>query len=69
MSNKKAVVQRVLDTVRAEKRSSLTASESKLICDATDSVPSEGLATSAKKAAELAKDLGFPRRSEDCIAR
>ena len=61
MSNRKAVVQKVLDTVRAEKRSSLTPQESKIICDGYGiPVPKEGLATTAKEAAELAKEVGFP---------
>jgi acetyl coenzyme A synthetase (ADP forming)-like protein len=51
----------VLDTVRADKRSSLTPQESKIICDGYGiQVPKEGLATSAKEAAELAKEVGFP---------
>jgi acetyl coenzyme A synthetase (ADP forming)-like protein len=61
MSNKKTVVQKVLDTVRAEKRSSLTAPEGKKVCDAYGiPVPKEGLATSSKEAAKLAKKVGFP---------
>src|SRR3990172_4520077 len=61
MSNRKAVVQKVLDTVRADKRSSLTPQESKIICDGYGiPVPKEGLATSAKEAAGLAKEVGFP---------
>jgi len=61
MSNRKAVVQKVMDTVRAEKRSSLTAPEGKIICDSYGiPVPKEGLATSAKEAAKLAKEVGFP---------
>ena len=61
MSNNKAVVQKVLDTVRAEKRTSLTAPEGKKVCDAYGiPVPKEGLATSSKEAAKLAKKVGFP---------
>ena len=61
MSNKKTVVQKVLDTVRTEKRSSLTAPEGKKVCDAYGiPVPKEGLATSSKEAAKLAKKVGFP---------
>ncbi|MEX2163664.1 MAG: acetate--CoA ligase family protein [Sulfuricaulis sp.] len=61
MSNKKTVVQKVLDTVRAEKRSSLTAPEGKKVCNAYGiPVPKEGLATSSKEAAKLAKKVGFP---------
>jgi len=61
MSNNKAVVQKVLDTVRAEKRTSLTAPEGKKVCDAYGiPVPKERLATTAKEAAKLAKKVGFP---------
>lgn len=61
MSNKKTIVQKVLDRVRAGKRTSLTAPEGKQICDAYGiPVPKEGVATSAKEAAKLAKRVGFP---------
>src|SRR5229473_6494592 len=61
MSNKKTTVRMVLDKVRADKRTALTAPEGKEICDAYDiPVPKEGLASSAKEAAKLAKKIGFP---------
>ncbi len=61
MSNKKTIVRTVLDKVRADKRTALTAPEGKEVCDAYDiPVPKEGLATSAKEAAKLAKKMGFP---------
>ncbi len=61
MGNKKSVVRKVLDKVRAEKRTSLTAPEGKKICDAYGiPVPKEAVATSAKGAAKLAKHVGFP---------
>jgi len=61
MSYRKATVQKVMDTVRAEERSSLTPSECKIICDAYGIlVPAEGLAVSAKEAAKVAKKVGFP---------
>ncbi len=61
MSNKKTTVRMVLDKVRADKRTALTAPEGKEICDAYDiPVPKEGLAASAKEAAKLAKKIGFP---------
>jgi acetyl coenzyme A synthetase (ADP forming)-like protein len=61
MSNKKKIVRMVLDKVRADKRTTLTAPEGKEVCDAYDiPVPKEGLATSAKEAAKLAKRMGFP---------
>jgi acyl-CoA synthetase (NDP forming) len=61
MSNKKKIVRKVLDKVRADNRTALTAPEAKQVCDAYDiPVPKEGLATSAKEAAKLAKKTGFP---------
>src|SRR6186713_2287704 len=57
----KEAVRRVLDTVKAEKRTSLTAPEGKLVCDAYGiPVPKEGVAKSAAEAAKLAADMGFP---------
>ena len=54
-------VRRVLDTVKAEKRTSLTAPEGKLVCDAYGiPVPKEGVAKSAAEAAKLASAMGFP---------
>ena len=54
-------VRRVLDTVKAEKRTSLTAPEGKLVCDAYGiPVPKEGVAKSAAEAAKIASGMGFP---------
>src|SRR5438094_4225980 len=54
-------VRRVLDAVKAEKRTSLTAPEGKLVCDAYGiPVPKEGVAKSAAEAAKIATDMGFP---------
>ena len=54
-------VRRVLDTVKAEKRTSLTAPEGKLVCDAYGiPVPKEGVAQSAADAGKLAAAMGFP---------
>src|SRR4030081_1686435 len=54
-------VRRVLDAVKAEKRTSLTAPEGKLVCDAYGiPVPKEGVAKSAAEAAKLATGMGFP---------
>src|SRR6187455_2862965 len=54
-------VRRVLDTVKAEKRTSLTAPEGKLVCDAYGiPVPQEGVAKSAAEASKLASSMGFP---------
>src|SRR5881394_1932218 len=60
MSNKDAV-RKVLNAVKAEKRTSLTAPEGKLVCDAYGiPVPKEGVAKSAADAAKLATGMGFP---------
>ena len=49
MSNKDAV-RKVLDPVKADKRTSLTAPEGKLVCDAYGiPVPKEGVAKSAAR--------------------
>src|SRR3974390_1053193 len=61
MSNAKDAVRKVLDQVKADKRTSLTAPEGKLVCDAYGiPVPQEGLATSAADAASIATSMGFP---------
>src|SRR5215475_7875858 len=60
MSNKDAV-RKVLDAVKADKRTSLTAPEGKLVCDAYGiPVPKEGVAKSAAEAGKLASGMGFP---------
>jgi acetyl coenzyme A synthetase (ADP forming)-like protein len=57
----KDAVRRILDGVRAEQRSALTAPEGKLVCEAYGiAVPKEGVATSASEAARLAERVGFP---------
>src|SRR5580658_2709631 len=61
MAHDKAAVRRLLDKVKAEGRDSLTAPEGKLVCDAYGiTVPREGVASSAKDAARLATEIGFP---------
>jgi acetyl coenzyme A synthetase (ADP forming)-like protein len=61
MSNSKDAVRKILDTVKADKRTSLTAPEGKLVCDAYGiPVPKEGVAKSAGEAAKIATDMGFP---------
>src|SRR5438034_4084152 len=60
MSNR-TDVRRVLDTVKAEGRTALTAPEGKLVCEAYGiAVPKEGVATSAADAAKIAGGMGFP---------
>jgi len=56
-----AEVRRVLDTVKAEGRTALTAPEGKVVCEAYGiPVPKEGVATSAADAAKIAAAMGFP---------
>jgi len=61
MSNSKETVRKILDQVKADKRTSLTAPEGKIVCDAYGiPVPKEGVAKSAADAAKLATEMGFP---------
>src|SRR5712672_2720004 len=61
MSNSKDAVRKILDLVKADKRTSLTAPEGKLVCDAYGiPVPKEGVAKSASAASKIATDIGFP---------
>ena len=61
MSNSKDAVRKILDLVKADKRTSLTAPEGKLVCDAYGiPVPKEGVAKSAAEAAKIATGMGFP---------
>jgi acetyl coenzyme A synthetase (ADP forming)-like protein len=54
-------VRTVLDKAKAEGRTSLTAPEGKLVCDAYGiPVPKEGVAGSAGEAAKLADGMGYP---------
>src|SRR3984957_5613150 len=61
MSNSKDAVRKILDLVKADKRTSLTAPEGKLVCDAYGiPVPKEGVAKSAEEASKIATAMGFP---------
>jgi len=61
MAKNKTQVRRILAKVKAEGRTSLTAPEGKLVCDAYDiPVPKEGVAKTAAEAAKLATRMGFP---------
>ena len=61
MSNSKDAVRKVLDQVKADNRTSLTAPEGKLVCDAYGiPVPKEGVAKSAGEAGKMASSMGFP---------
>src|SRR6185436_12677161 len=54
-------VRRVIDAVKAEGRTALTAPEGKLVCEAYGiPVPKEGVAKSAADAAAIAMAMGFP---------
>jgi acetyl coenzyme A synthetase (ADP forming)-like protein len=60
-TSQKDAVRQVLAKVKAEGRTSLTAPEGKLVCDAYGiPVPKEGVAISAQDAAKLAQGMGFP---------
>src|SRR2546425_8865228 len=61
MNYDRAAVRAVLDQVRTEGRTALTAPEGKLVCEAYGiPVPNEGLATSAQEAVRLAQEIGYP---------
>jgi acetyl coenzyme A synthetase (ADP forming)-like protein len=61
MRNEPPAVRSILDRVKSEGRTSLTAPEAKQVCDAYGiPVPREGLASSAGEAARLAGEMGFP---------
>ncbi len=54
-------MRRILDAVKADGRTALTAPEGKLVCDAYGiPVPKEELARTAAEAAKLATRMGFP---------
>jgi acetyl coenzyme A synthetase (ADP forming)-like protein len=56
-----SIVREVLDQVRAQGRTALTAPEGKRVCDAYGiTTPAEGLATSAAEAVALAEEIGYP---------
>ena len=61
MAHNKAAVQQILDKAKADGRTSLTAPEGKLVCDAYGiTVPKEGVATTAAEAAKLAAGIYGP---------
>src|SRR4051812_23690341 len=61
MAQNKNEVRRIIDKAKSEGRTSLTAPEGKLVCDAYGiAVPKEGVATSAAEATKLASGMGFP---------
>ena len=61
MSYDRAAVKEILDKALAEGRTSLSAPEAKRVADAYGiPTPGEGMAGSAKEAADLAGEIGFP---------
>jgi len=55
----KDTVRKILDTIKADGRDSLTAPEGKLVCDAYGiTVPQEGVASSADEAVQMASSMG-----------
>src|SRR5438132_3698970 len=61
MAHDKGAVRKILDKIKAEGRTSLTAPEGKLVCEAYGiAVPKEGVATTAADAAKIAGGMGFP---------
>src|SRR5688500_3034671 len=61
ITNPTEEVRSVLDTVKAEGRTALTAPEGKRVCEAYGiAVRREGVATSAADAAAFATAMGFP---------
>ncbi|HTL76785.1 MAG TPA: acetate--CoA ligase family protein [Casimicrobiaceae bacterium] len=61
MAHDKTTVRNIIDKVKAEGRTSLTAPEGKLVCDAYGiPVPQEGVAKNAQEAVRLASGMGFP---------
>src|SRR6476620_6185157 len=61
MAIDKTEVRRILDKVKGEGRTSLTAPEGKRVCDAYGiATPKEGVAASAPEAAKMASAMGFP---------
>ena len=61
MTHRRNDVRVVLDQVKAEDRTALTAPECKRVCDAYDiPLPEEGLANSPVEAVEIADRIGYP---------
>src|SRR6188474_1444876 len=61
MTDDKTEVRRILDKVKAEGRTALTAPEGKIVCEAYGiTLPKEGVAASAAEATTMATGMGFP---------
>ena len=62
MAHDKTAVRKILDKVKAEGRTSLTAPEGKLVCDAYGiPVPKEGVATIGRRSREARRRHGLSR--------
>ena len=60
-TNARSAVKAILDRVKAERRTALTAPEGKELCDLYGiTVPREGVAKDAQDAAGIADDMGYP---------
>ncbi len=65
----RSTVRELLDAVRVDGRTSLSAPEAKRVCDAYGiAVPQEGLATSSEQAVELGSGDRFPGGAQDRLA-
>jgi acetyl coenzyme A synthetase (ADP forming)-like protein len=61
MAHDKKAVTEILNKAKADGRTSLTAPEGKIVCDAYGiTVPKEAVATTAAEAVKLASSMGFP---------
>jgi len=61
MAGRKSEVRKILDRVKADGRTALTAPEGKSVCDVYGiPVPKEGVATTPAQAAKLATAMGYP---------
>lgn len=61
MENKKEIVRKIFDELKAQNRSSLTAPEAKLIAEAyAITIPMEKVVKTAQDAAYVASEMGFP---------
>lgn len=61
LTNNRNAVKAVLDGVKSESRTALTAPEAKRVCELYGiPIPDEGLAKNAQEAANLAENMGYP---------
>ncbi len=61
MSYDRTAVRKTLDTVKADRRTSLDPEEARVVCEAYGiRMPAQAIATSAKAAARIAESIGYP---------